>query len=38
MSEAASFADWPAVHERYAERFDVDPELGRRAYAEHPRT
>ena len=38
MSEAESLADWPAVHERYAERFEVDPELGRRAYAEHPRT
>ncbi len=38
MSEAESFADWPAVHERYAKTFDVDPDLGRRAYAEHPRT
>ena len=27
---------WPEVHERYAERFGVDPELGRRAFAEHP--
>lgn len=38
MSEAESFADWPAVHERYAKTFDVDPDLGRRADAEHPRT
>ena len=38
MTEADSLAAWPEVHERYAERFDVDPEIGRRAYAEHPRT
>ena len=38
MSEAASFEAWPEVHERYAERFAVDPEIGRRAYAEHPLT
>jgi uncharacterized protein YndB with AHSA1/START domain len=38
MSEADSLADWPEVHERYAQRFDVDPEIGRRAYAEHPLT
>ena len=31
MSEADSLADWPEVHERYAQRFDVDPEVGRRA-------
>ena len=29
---------WPDVHERYAERFGVDPEIGRRAYAAHPQT
>jgi uncharacterized protein YndB with AHSA1/START domain len=38
MSEADSLAEWPEVHDRYAERFGVDPELGRRAYAEHPLT
>jgi uncharacterized protein YndB with AHSA1/START domain len=38
MSAAESLADWPAVHERYAERFGVDPELGRRAFAAHPLT
>jgi uncharacterized protein YndB with AHSA1/START domain len=38
MSEEESFVDWPAVHECYAEKFAVDPQLGRRAYAEHPRT
>jgi uncharacterized protein YndB with AHSA1/START domain len=36
MSEAESLKTWPYVHERYAERFDVDPELGRKAFAEHP--
>jgi uncharacterized protein YndB with AHSA1/START domain len=38
MSEADSLADWPAVHERYAQRFGVDPERGRRAFAAHPLT
>ncbi len=36
MSEAAALELWPDVHERYAERFGVDPEIGRRAYAAHP--
>ena len=36
MSEADSLAAWPEVHERYAERFGVDPELGRKAFADHP--
>ena len=36
MDEKASLATWPDVHERYAEEFGVDPELGRKAYAEHP--
>jgi uncharacterized protein YndB with AHSA1/START domain len=38
MSEAVSLELWPDVHERYAERFGVDPEIGRRAYAAHPQT
>lgn len=38
MGEPESLEGWPEVHERYAEAFAVDPELGRRAYAEHPRT
>jgi uncharacterized protein YndB with AHSA1/START domain len=36
MSETASLELWPVVHERYAERFGVDPEIGRRAFAAHP--
>jgi uncharacterized protein YndB with AHSA1/START domain len=36
MDEAASLELWPLVHERYAETFDVDPEIGRAAYAAHP--
>ena len=35
LSEADSLAAWPAVHEGYAERFGVDPELGRKAFADH---
>jgi uncharacterized protein YndB with AHSA1/START domain len=38
LGEAESLADWLAVHDRYAAAFGVDPELGRRAYAEHPLT
>ena len=38
MSEAASLEAWPAVHERYAQAFGVDPEIGRAAYAAHPLT
>jgi uncharacterized protein YndB with AHSA1/START domain len=38
MSERESLEAWPEVHETYAEDFGVDPELGRRAYAEHPQT
>jgi uncharacterized protein YndB with AHSA1/START domain len=36
MSEPQSLEEWPERHERYAKRFGVDPELGRRAFAEHP--
>lgn len=35
MSEAESLKSWPEIHERYAERFGVDPEVGRKAFAEH---
>jgi uncharacterized protein YndB with AHSA1/START domain len=38
MSEASSLEHWLEVHERYAAAFDVDPELGRSAYAAHPLT
>jgi hypothetical protein len=37
MSEADSLDAWPETHERYAEQFGVDPELGRKAFAEYPR-
>lgn len=33
LSESDSLARWPAKHERYAERFGVDPRLGREAFA-----
>jgi uncharacterized protein YndB with AHSA1/START domain len=35
MSEADSLHAWPEIHERYAEQFGVDPELGRKTFAEH---
>lgn len=38
MDEAVSLETWPEVHERYAQTFGVDPQIGRRAYAEHPLT
>jgi uncharacterized protein YndB with AHSA1/START domain len=38
LDEAESLREWLAVHDRYAAAFGVDPELGRRAYAEHPLT
>ena len=38
MDEATSLELWLDVHERYAERFEVDPEIGRSAYAAHPQT
>ena len=34
IGDAESLQTWPATHERYAERFGVDPELGRRTFAE----
>ena len=38
LTEGDSLAAWPEAHERYAVAFGVDPELGRRAFAEHPLT
>lgn len=38
LDEAESLREWLAVHDRYAAAFGVDPELGRRAYAQHPLT
>jgi hypothetical protein len=35
ISEAESLRDWPQMHERYAERFGLDPELGRKTFAEY---
>ncbi|NYH77646.1 hypothetical protein FHR84_000960 [Actinopolyspora biskrensis] len=34
MSEIASSAAWPDVHERYAASWGIDPEIGRTAHAE----
>lgn len=36
IGERESLAHWPELHERYAAEFGLDPEIGRRAYAEHP--
>ncbi|HEX6115551.1 MAG TPA: SRPBCC family protein [Solirubrobacterales bacterium] len=36
LGEKESLEKWPEVHEAYAEAFGVDPEIGRRAFAEHP--
>jgi len=33
MSEADSLQAWPEIHERYAEQFGVDPELGRKTFS-----
>jgi uncharacterized protein YndB with AHSA1/START domain len=35
QGESESLERWPEIHERYAERFGVDPELGRKAFAQH---
>jgi hypothetical protein len=34
IGDAESLRSWPETHERYAERFGVDAELGRRTFAE----
>jgi uncharacterized protein YndB with AHSA1/START domain len=36
IGERESLARWPELHERYAEAFGLDPEVGRQAYAAHP--
>ena len=36
IDEATSLEGWPEIHEGYAERWDVDPELGRQRFASHP--
>ena len=36
MSEAASLTAWPDVHERLAAAWGIDPDIGRRIYAQHP--
>jgi hypothetical protein len=38
MSEAASLAAWPQVHERLAATWHIDPGIGRAVYAEHAPT
>jgi hypothetical protein len=35
IGEADSLKAWPGTHERYAERFGIDPELGRKTFAEY---
>jgi uncharacterized protein YndB with AHSA1/START domain len=35
LAEAESLKAWPVQHERYAEQFGVDPEVGRQAFKEH---
>jgi len=35
LDASESMARWPELHEAYAAEFGLDPEVGRRAYAEH---
>ncbi len=35
MSDSDSLESWPATHERYAQHFGVDPQLGRDTFAQH---
>lgn len=37
MSEADSLRAWPDVHERLAKTWNIDPEIGRNAYAQRSR-
>lgn len=36
IGEAESLEGWPELHERYASELEVDPKLGREAFAGHP--
>jgi uncharacterized protein YndB with AHSA1/START domain len=36
IDQRAALERWPALHERYADAFGLDPEVGRRTYAQHP--
>jgi uncharacterized protein YndB with AHSA1/START domain len=35
LSEEDAHKGWPELHESYAESFGLDPEVGRRSFAEH---
>jgi uncharacterized protein YndB with AHSA1/START domain len=35
VGEKQSLEAWPALHERYAEDFGLDPEVGRQTFAQH---
>ncbi|HEV7662875.1 MAG TPA: SRPBCC domain-containing protein [Chloroflexota bacterium] len=35
MSEADALTAWPEVHERLAKMWNIDPEIGRKVYAQH---
>jgi hypothetical protein len=35
LSETDSLKSWPEKHERYAQSFGVDPQLGRDTFAQH---
>jgi uncharacterized protein YndB with AHSA1/START domain len=35
ISDGESLERWPELHERYAEAFGLDPEVGRRTFAQH---
>jgi uncharacterized protein YndB with AHSA1/START domain len=35
LDEAEALKAWPEMHERYAEKFGVDPEVGRQAFKQH---
>ena len=37
LSEEEAHERWPELHERYAESFGLDPEVGRRMFAQHQR-
>jgi uncharacterized protein YndB with AHSA1/START domain len=35
LAERESLERWPQLHERYAAAFGIDPEIGRRTFAQH---